>query len=385
NETFSGGPGTDTVDYSARTNPVLVIVDSTGVGKSGESTTAVTACPTYTAAMGMTPATFSASATESDIILDADVIKAGKASAGSNPINVILGDKSGKLTITGGPGNELFCQGDDTWKNGTDTLTGGGGVDAVDYSLRAHTLNVTMDGKTASGDSTGNSSKGEGDLVGADVQNIYLGSGGSAMTPSVYTGNLLNNTFFSGTGGYATVNGSDGDDTLDEGTEATSTISGVCDPMSTACPDDSHASETFNGGKGTDTVNYRNRMTAIYVKMDGAYKGGAGASGAGANGSENDVIAVDVENLYGGAGADHIEGNLLDNDIEGNGGGDTLCGGAGNDTLLGNNASTTDNETLHGGDCADDADPGAFNMCLGTGSAGTPLVANAQNCQFVSQ
>jgi hypothetical protein len=381
NETFSGGPGTDTVDYSARTAAVYVRVDSTGTAKSGAST--LTDC-TYVAA----------SVTEGDFILDADVIKGGTGD------DVLMGDKTGSFTLNGGPGNDRFCEGDDTFKSATDTLVGGGGVDAVDYSLRANTLSVTLDGKTKSGDATANSGAkvtGENDLVGADVMNVYIGKGGSAMTPSVYNGNILNNTFFAGIGGVATVNGSDGDDTLDEGTDVGSTVTGVCDPtMMTlpACPANNAASETFNGGKGTDTVDYRKRTTALTVKMDGTTKGGA-------SGEQDIIAALDVENLYGGTAADVLQGNALDNDIEGGGAGgsgnDIVCGGQGNDTLIGNTSATTDNEDLHGGDCTcttsmgtttcvdASTETGAFNLCFATGASGTPTVANSQNCQFVSQ
>jgi RTX calcium-binding nonapeptide repeat (4 copies) len=390
NETFSGGSGNDTVDYSLRTTPVWVAVDSTGTFTSGATPT-VSKCSIDKTKAGSPAVLTNAGAAEGDVILDVETVKAGSGA------DFLMGDVSGALTLNGGLGNDTFCQGDNTYKNGTDTLVGGGGVDAVDYSLRANTLTVVLDGKTKSGDLTlGNASamvKGENDVIGSDIQNVYMGSGGSSGTPSVYTGNALNNTFFVGTGGFATVNGSDGDDTLDEGTDPASTVTGVCDTggVNPVCPDNSSASETFNGGKGTDTVDYHKRTVALYLKMDGAFKGGAGATSAGNNGTEKDIIATDVENLYGGAASDHLEGNANDNDIEGNGGaatgspGDVLCGGLGNDTLIGNNAATTSDEALHGGDCVDTAEPGAFNMCFSTGAAGTPLTTNTANCQLVSQ
>ena len=374
-ETFSGGPGNDTVDYSLRTAPVYVAVDSTGLMTSGASPLLTVCSIDHTVA----------GATEADVILDADIILGGSGN------DILMGDKSGVVTLNGGLGNDLFCEGTDAYKNGTDTIVGGGGADSVDYSMRhTGTLSVTLDGKTKSGDPTGNGTAmvhGENDILGADVQNIYLGSGGTAMAPSVYTGNTLNNTFFAGTGGYATVNGSDGNDTLDEGTDATSTVTGVClvgDMVLPVCPANNAANETFNGGKGIDTVDYHKRSTALTVKMDGATHSGAT--------SEVDVVGLDVENVYGGSAADHLEGNLLDNDIEGNGGGDTLCGLLGNDTLLGNTApgdsTAGDAAHLHGNDCADAvAEPAAFNMCLhtGTDSSATPVAANTANCQFVSQ
>jgi hypothetical protein len=341
-ETFSGGNGTDTVDYSARpaTHPVMVTVDPTGTTTpSGQMTT------------NGTP---SAGVSENDYILDAEIIN------GSLGNDYLAGGPQGTTTTLNGlAGNDTFMQG--STPNGAETMNGGGGTDVVDYSSRTASLTVTMDGKTASGDPTANSGSGEGDVIGVDVANIKLGSGGGT-----YTGNALNNTFFAGTGGVSTVNGSTGDDTLNEGPDA-----------------NGGSSETFNGGAGTDTVDYSGRTAALTVTMDGATASGDAAQ------SEADVIGTDVENVYGGSAADMIVGNDNDNDLEGNGGGDTICGGNGNDTLLGYAAvgNTMGNGAiLHGGDCADDADPG-YNLCLNTGSTtngALPAAAGAQNCELVS-
>ncbi len=347
-ETFSGGDGTDTVDYSARPalHPVMVTIDPTGTTTaSGQMTTAGT--PT-------------AGVSEGDYILDAEVIK------GSLGNDYLAGGPAGtSVTLNGGAGNDTFVEG--AAANGADTMVGGGGTDVVDYSLRTASLTVVMDNKTLSGDPAANSGAGEGDIIGLDVANIMLGSGGGT-----YTGNLLNNTFFASTAGSSIVNGGLGDDTLNEGLDAAN-----------------GGSETFNGGAGIDTVDYSGRILGtMNVTMDGATPGGDSA------GTEQDVIGTDVENLYGGAAADTLVGNANDNDIEGNGGGDTICGGAGNDTLLGNkavgDALLADAAHLHGGDCTDDADPG-YNICLNTGThktAGTPdyspAAAGSQNCQLVS-
>ena len=161
NETFSGGPGSDTVDYSARTAPVSVAIDPLGVITSG-------AGPTSTAAMTPTVDT-TLGATEGDVILDAEVIIGGTAA------DQLMGGIAGSVTLNGGAGNDTFCEGDDTYKSGTDTLVGGGGVDTVDYSKRTHSLTIVMDGKTVSGDPLGNAGAGEKDIIGTDVANIMWG------------------------------------------------------------------------------------------------------------------------------------------------------------------------------------------------------------------
>ncbi|HEY4013484.1 MAG TPA: calcium-binding protein [Polyangiaceae bacterium] len=335
-ETFSGGPGTDTVDYSARTAAVSVAIDPAGVITSGSGPTSA-GDPT----MG---------ATEADLILDADVIK------GSSAADYLMGGLAGKVTLNGGPGNDTFCQGDDTYASGTDTLIGGGGVDVVDYSLRTHSLTVVMDQKTASGDPTGNSAHGEADIIGIDVQNIKLGSGGGT-----YTGNTMDNTFFSNTAGTSTINGLTGNDTLNEGADA-----------------DNAARETFHGGAGVDAVDYSARSAPLTVTMDDHTASGDPAV------TEGDVIDIDVENLYGGTGADTLTGNALDNDIEGNNGGDTLAGLGGNDTLVGNTAAGgSDTASIHGNDVGDTAEPGAFNICVNAG-ASNAQVSTVANCQVLA-
>jgi Ca2+-binding RTX toxin-like protein len=333
-ETYSGGPGTDTVDYSLRTATVSVAIDPAGVITSGSGP--------------MTPGDPTMGATEGDIILDADVIK------GSSANDYLMGGLTGSVTLNGGLGNDTFCQGADTYASGSDTLIGGGGVDVVDYSLRTHSLAVVMDDKTASGDPTGNAAAGEGDIIGLDVQNIKLGSGGGT-----YTGNALDNTFFANTAGVSTVSGLAGNDTLNEGTNANNA-----------------ASETFHGGTGVDAVDYSGRTNALTVTMDDTTPSGDGAEG--------DIIDIDVENLYGGSGADVLTGNALDNDIEGNNGGDTLAGMAGNDTLVGNkSAGFTDTASIHGNDTMDTPEPGAFNICVNAGASNAEVSATA-NCQVLS-
>ena len=420
-ETFSGGPGTDTVDYSARpatvalvgtiavTNASANIVGTSTLFQAGSLTsprlqvgqritfasqvgtyytvasitddTHVAISPAYsgtTAAStaGTVPSSVSVvldstgtnqsgygvwaaactpgTTQEQDVIIDADIIK------GTPGDDQMMGDLTGAVTLNGGLGNDTFCQGGDARMAASDTMIGGGGVDTVDYSARTHSLTVVMDAKTLSGDPAGNGAKSEGDVVGQDVANVKLGSGGGT-----YTGNALNNTFFAGTAGSSVVNGLAGDDTLDEGPDA-----------------NNGGTDTFHGGAGTDTVTYHSRTAAITVVMDGKTTGGDGA------GTEKDLCDIDVENLFGGSGADALTGNALDNDIEGGAGGDTLCGLGGNDTLVGNLVANDGSNSahLHGNDCADAvAEPGAFNQCFYVGTGGTPASAGAAttaDCQL---
>jgi hypothetical protein len=71
------------------------------------------------------------------------------------------------------------------------------------------------------------------------------------------------------------------------------------------------------------------------------------------DGTQNLGIAygVNIENAWGGSGADVLQGNQLGNRLQGNAGADTLRGDAGRDTLEGG----TGNDTLQGGSGTDAA------------------------------
>jgi hypothetical protein len=209
---------------------------------------------------------------------------------------------------------------------------------------------------------------GEADIIGADIQNLYLGSGGG-----LYTCNALDNIIYSAPNATAMsiVNGLAGDDILREG-------------------DSTHvtSSETFNGGDGNDTVDYSQRAAGVFVIMDGANYSGAGAAGASpltwvadlgvapgwwAAGDEDalsvapavvedDIIGTDVENVIGTPDRDLIIGNDKANSLQGGGNtvnndgyGDTLCGMGGVDELFANATAgvggASNINSLHGYDC----------------------------------
>jgi hypothetical protein len=408
-EVFSGGDGTDTIDYSGRLQPVSVVIDPTaavapvdtstgnveflgaggGTCLAGGTNAVPVACtglsaaslvnhtsgagPLSVALEGATKSTgvvdlvfdintpakdfvsvpaLAASyidptlgAAEGDIILDVEIVKTGSGG------NQIMGGPGGNsYSLQGGTGNDTFVQGSDSLVTNVgmsnDTMAGNGGVDTIDYSQRTGSLNVIMDGVSSSGEG----SMGEADIVGADIQNLYLGTGGG-----LYTGNSLNNIFYSAKAATAMsiVNGGPGDDILEEGGDAYN-----------------GSQETFNGGPGNDTVDYSSRTGSVFVIMDGTNPCGTAnltwdgpATGedyltAAPVVTEGDIIsATDVENVIGSQGRDLIIGNSLANSLQGNGSsdakyGDTLCGMGGQDELVGNAATGVGKITsLHGYDC----------------------------------
>lgn len=100
--------------------------------------------------------------------------------------------------------------------------------------------------------------------------------------------------------------------------------------------------DVLQGGTGLDTVTYQSRTSAVRASLDGV-AGNDGQYG------ENDTIAADVENLWGGSGGDTLYGNEQTNWLYGLGGWDYLYGRGGSDYLDGGDG----NDNLDGGTGAD--------------------------------
>jgi Ca2+-binding RTX toxin-like protein len=115
------------------------------------------------------------------------------------------------------------------------------------------------------------------------------------------------------------------------------------------------------GGADTDTVDYSDRTTALWLSLDDvANDGGAGS---------HDNIHSDIENINGGQSDDTIIGSSVANVLRGNGGSDhisglagadAIYGGAGPDVLEGNDGNDTivdvggsQSDTIVGGDGLD--------------------------------
>ncbi|MFO0587974.1 MAG: hypothetical protein U0441_10565 [Polyangiaceae bacterium] len=157
--------------------------------------------------------------------------------------------------------------------------------------------------------------------------------------------------------------GDDGDDDLMGGDGDDAMHGGAGDDLFTT-EDVPDGADLFDGGAGTDKVDYGARKGNLVITM-------AGGADDGEAGEKDDVNAT-VEVLFAGAGDDTVTGNDLDNEIHGALGADLLHGGLGADTLFGDAGDDTlfgddgdDNlsgqegiDTLSGGDGADTLDGG---------------------------
>lgn len=247
-------------------------------------------------------------------------------------------------------GGEDSTNGDDEWGCDLDT---DGFPEWGDDLKSGHTTDGTVGNIT------------ENDVIGFDCESVIGGQDNDTLA-----GDHHANTLSGGTGddtlmggeGADTLNGDAGNDTFDEGTgddDASSQTSAEAAGDYDADQDTDHMTggDVFNGGAGTDTVDYSQRdsadnggagATAVSVTMDGT------SADDGVDG-EGDNVKADVENVIGTEADDELTGNTLDNTITGNLGDDTLSGEGGNDTFdEGDDDSGSD--TINGGTGTDTVD-----------------------------
>jgi Ca2+-binding RTX toxin-like protein len=297
----------DIVSYDKRTNVITATMGAPGTaGESGETDSIAADCEGVTG--GSNGDTLTGDAND-------NVLSGG-------PGNDTLVGLAGNDTLNGNDGNDTFSEG--ATSNGGDIFNGGAGTDTVNYGSRTNALAVTMDGSNAD-DGEDN----EADNVKADVENLVGGTAGDDIT-----GNTLANVITGGLGADSLAGGV-GDDTFLEGAVT-------------------NGGDTFQGGAGTDLVDYSLRTGVLTVTMgdDIANDGLA---------SELDDIKDDVENLLGGSGNDNLTGNNLNNLIEGGLGDDTISGLDGDDRLDGTDSGSAVNNITCG--LGDDF---AFNKGAGT-------------------
>lgn len=276
------------------------------------------------------------------------------------------GDGNDQLTgraaddrLEGGPGNNAMDGGDgkdvlvggsgtDTMKGGSnnDNLDGGGGNDILNGdgpTVRADDGKDTLNGSTGNdvvlggnGIDTIDGGSGNDTVSGEGGDDVVLGGvgddgvRGGDGNDSVDGGDGKDTV--SGDAGNDIVAGGVGNDTL-QGGDGTDSLNGGAgdDSLAGGAGDDTLVGSTnadrFSGGLGVDTVSYAGRTEVLDLSLDDeADDGGVSdAPVAGGDGSA-DAIGSDVEKLLGGSGADTLS-VAVDQPS-------TLDGGAGDDTLV---------------------------------------------------
>jgi Ca2+-binding RTX toxin-like protein len=268
--------------------------------------------------------------------------------------------------VRGGPGNDMLShahgpnrveggEGDD-WLSGGhpgpgDFLSGGPGVDHVDYWFRQEALVITI------GTPGDDGAVGEGDTVSADIEQVTGGEGDDLIVGTGAAETLIGN------GGADSLLGLGGNDHL---------VGNGEDLLSGGAGDDRlapFAGGDVAGGDGQDTVDfaqYTGTRFGIYADLEGDRDDCMAAAPC--------AVRSDVEHLDGSSGDDELHGDARANtirgmsrydEIHGGGGDDLLDGGGYNDRLFGEDGD----DRLLGGDGDDvlEDGPGADHSDGGTG------------------
>jgi Ca2+-binding RTX toxin-like protein len=150
---------------------------------------------------------------------------AGNDALDGGPGSDSFDDGPGNDTIAGGPNDDSLTAG-----SGRDSYSGGDGSDSVEYRDRTAPVTITLDGVADDGEA------GEGDNVGADVEEAAGGSGADRIV-----GNPSGNRLHGGAGNDTLIGGSAEDRVEgEEGDDIIDTRDGVYDSV--------------DCGPGTDTV-----------------------------------------------------------------------------------------------------------------------------------
>jgi Ca2+-binding RTX toxin-like protein len=289
----------------------------------------------------------------------------------------------GSDVMQGGPGDDHLVGrgGDDrldyfhSWEDSTgvqsgrDTYEGGAGTDSLSYERRTGDLSVTLDEVANDGEA------GEGDNVGADVENVTGGEGNDTLI-----GNAGSQTL-RGNGGTDLVRGAAGADVLYDGVGPDRLEAGAGNDTIHVQAD--AAADVVYGGAGTDSVDYNKRAAdALAVSLNDAADDGTNGEG--------DNVHSDVENVLGGGapGSNTFDGgaaaNVLSAEVPQFFDGfpvtgptdDAFYGGAGNDTLLG----YTGSDRLFGGAGADTISAWGGGADVLSGGAGNDFI-DARNAE----
>ncbi|MES2907340.1 MAG: hypothetical protein V4691_10045, partial [Pseudomonadota bacterium] len=322
-------------------------------------------------------------------------------SATNLPVIVLASNPTGNI-IDGGDGNDLLYAG-----AGADDVTGGNGVDTLNYSRSQSgvTVGLMFGAEVGGGYAENDSISGVENLIGSNYRDLLSGdnsdnvieggagadvlegAGGSdtlsyAGSSSGIIANLINGVGSAGDAagdtfsGFENVKGSAHADNI-TGDNGANILDGGAgnDVLNGGDGNDTllggSGADTLNGGNGIDTADYSAAVSGVTVDLATPSNNAGEAAG--------DSYSS-IENITGSAFNDTLRGNGGSNTLNGGSGNDILEGGAGADTLIGGNGNDTAdysrsaswvvvdllNGTASGGDAQGDTLSGIENI---TGSA----------------
>jgi Ca2+-binding RTX toxin-like protein len=245
----------------------------------------------------------------------------------------------------GSGGNDVFYM--DTVTTTSDSISGGSGIDLVNYAIDPSTLLANNTGVTLNLSTGVNSGGALNDHFAIDIEQWNLSGGNDSFTASnsgyawTVWGNAGNDTL---TGNIAAdvLYGGAGNDTLAGGGGADILVGGT---------------STIDAAGGSDWLSYAGSAASVTVNLGAGTASGGDAAG--------DTYYY-INNLLGSANNDTLTGNANANTLIGGLGNDTLAGGAGADILIG---GTSTIDAAGGNDWASYAGSAAVAVDLGAGTA----------------
>ncbi len=278
-DTFHGGSGSDTLDYTNISFSLLFDLPNERVRPLNPSNAFDTVISFENVIGGNGQNTFLGTNSNNDFI-------------GGTGTDKIFG-KSGNDTLNGGGGNDLLS-GD----GGGDMINGGSGIDTARYEASNAAVNIDL---SVSAQSGGHAA---GDML-TSIENVF----GSKSYGDTIFGDNSNNRLY-GFGGADFLSGRDGNDILQGGA----------------------GGDFLDGGGASDWAYYHRSSAGVNIDLTAGTASGGDATG--------DTL-VSIERLYGSSFADVLTGKSGVNTLTGNAGNDILDGKGGNDTLLGRGDNDT--------------------------------------------
>lgn len=313
-DSFAGGNGIDTLDYSV----VSAALTVTATAISGNGT---------------------------DVISGFEIYKLG---SGADTFTGGTGDE----TVDGGGGNDSIKA-----SLGSDSIVGGAGTDTLDYSTLGVALTYNVDAGTIA-------KAGGGTDTVSGVESLIFGNAAMNVTGSAGADNLTfgsgNDSILAGDGADS-INGGDGSDTIDGGTgddvlnggAQNDYIAGKAGADSIDGGDGNDviyigidsSNDTAIGGLGSDTLDLRDSTTGVSVSFtapgDGSVTSGAETDSF--TGFEAYVLTALADTFVGSTGNDTVTGLAGNDSLDGGDGDDTFIVGYGEgvDTIVGGNGTDT--------------------------------------------
>ena len=339
-DSINGGTGIDTVTYAGSSTAVIIDVGGqitwdgvandtlsgieSAIGSSFDDTFYSNALANrFDGGGGTDTVSYANSSTGVIIDLVGQVTWDGTVNDTLSSIENAAGSSKND-SIYGNAGNNVL----DGGNGGTDSINGGTGIDTVSYAGSSTGVIIDLVGQIT------------WDGVANDTLSSIESAIGSSFDDTFHSNALANR--FDGGGGTDTVSYavSSTGVIIDLGGQVTwdgtvnDTLSSVESAIGSSFNDTFHSNalkNRFDGGGGTDTVNYAGSSTGVIIDLGGQITW---------DGTVNDTLSS-IENATGSSRNDSIYGdggnNLLDG---GNGGTDSINGGTGIDTVSYASSST---------------------------------------------